>query len=192
MGIPRKEMFDWTDDRVALLKNLSADGLSGSQIARELGGGLSRNAVMGKLDRLGLRVQRRRRAPFIPKPKIPSADNPKVQRPRIGSNGRMTMVFDVPCNALTDLPADESPDAVPFLARTSGCRWPLNETVPIDEHMVCGTKCHGDHSYCARQFRLSINSNRAQTMNLSEAERARRVAQGRKNRQARKDQLAAS
>src|SRR5947207_1913245 len=43
----------WTDERVELLKKLWADGLSASQIAAELGG-VTRNAVIGKVHRLGL------------------------------------------------------------------------------------------------------------------------------------------
>ena len=43
----------WTDERVELLKKLWADGLSASQIAGELGG-ITRNAVIGKVHRLGL------------------------------------------------------------------------------------------------------------------------------------------
>ena len=43
----------WTDDRVELLKNLWGEGKSASQIAKELGG-VTRNAVIGKVHRLGL------------------------------------------------------------------------------------------------------------------------------------------
>lgn len=43
----------WTDERVAMLKKLWQDGLSASQIAAELGG-VTRNAVIGKVHRLGL------------------------------------------------------------------------------------------------------------------------------------------
>src|SRR5476649_1611887 len=45
--------MSWTDERVALLTKLWADGLSASQIAAELGG-ITRNAVIGKVHRLGL------------------------------------------------------------------------------------------------------------------------------------------
>ena len=45
--------MSWTDERVELLKKLWADGLSASQIAAELGG-ITRNAVIGKVHRLGL------------------------------------------------------------------------------------------------------------------------------------------
>ena len=43
----------WTDERVETLKKLWTDGLSASQIAAELGG-ITRNAVIGKVHRLGL------------------------------------------------------------------------------------------------------------------------------------------
>ena len=43
----------WTDERVELLKKLWAEGLSASQIAGRLGG-VTRNAVIGKVHRLGL------------------------------------------------------------------------------------------------------------------------------------------
>lgn len=44
----------WTDERVELLKKLWMDGLSASQIAGELGQGVTRNAVIGKVHRLKL------------------------------------------------------------------------------------------------------------------------------------------
>jgi GcrA cell cycle regulator len=46
-------MSSWTDERVALLKKLWADGLSASQITAELGS-VTRNAVLGKVHRLGI------------------------------------------------------------------------------------------------------------------------------------------
>ena len=38
----------WTEDRIELLTKLWREGLSASQIAAELGGGVSRNSVLGK------------------------------------------------------------------------------------------------------------------------------------------------
>ena len=60
----------WTDERVEILKRLWQEGLSASQIAAELGG-VTRNAVIGKVHRLGLSgrgqptstIKRQRRAP---------------------------------------------------------------------------------------------------------------------------------
>ena len=45
--------MNWTDERVELLRKLWSEGLSASQIAAQLGG-VSRNAVIGKVHRLKL------------------------------------------------------------------------------------------------------------------------------------------
>jgi GcrA cell cycle regulator len=45
--------MSWTDERVETLKKMWAEGQSASQIAKELGG-VTRNAVIGKVHRLGL------------------------------------------------------------------------------------------------------------------------------------------
>ena len=46
--------MSWTDDRNSTLKSLWEKGLSASQIAAELGEGVTRNAVIGKAHRMGL------------------------------------------------------------------------------------------------------------------------------------------
>ena len=45
--------MSWTDERVETLKKMWTEGQSASQIAKELGG-VTRNAVIGKVHRLGL------------------------------------------------------------------------------------------------------------------------------------------
>src|SRR6478735_8196976 len=65
----------WTDERVELLKKLWQDGLSASQIAKQLGG-VTRNAVIGKVHRLGLSG---RAAPS--KPARPAFRPPRPARP---------------------------------------------------------------------------------------------------------------
>lgn len=49
----RREQYapTWTDDRVELLKRLLAEKLSATQIAKEIGG-ITRNAVIGKVNRI--------------------------------------------------------------------------------------------------------------------------------------------
>ena len=61
--------LSWTDERVEALKKLWADGLSASQIAAKLGG-VSRNAVIGKVHRLKL----------APRAKSTKQAGPKVKR----------------------------------------------------------------------------------------------------------------
>lgn len=55
----RSESTGWNDARVELLKKLWNDGLSASQCAKRIGGGLTRNAVIGKVNRLGLSARKK-------------------------------------------------------------------------------------------------------------------------------------
>ncbi|SDY61351.1 GcrA cell cycle regulator [Jannaschia faecimaris] len=72
--------MSWTDDRVETLKRMWGDGASASQIAKELGG-VTRNAVIGKVHRLGLSnrntddkpAAEAKPAPAAPKPAKPKA-----------------------------------------------------------------------------------------------------------------------
>lgn len=57
--------MSWTDERVEKLKELWGEGMSASQIAKALGG-VTRNAVIGKVHRLGL--SNRGTGPEEPKP----------------------------------------------------------------------------------------------------------------------------
>ena len=65
--------MSWTDERVETLKRMWNDGQSASQIAKELGG-VTRNAVIGKVHRLGL--SNRNGGPPEPPPKAAPADKP--------------------------------------------------------------------------------------------------------------------
>lgn len=57
--------MSWTDERVETLKRMWAEGQSASQIAKELGG-VTRNAVIGKVHRLGLSNRNEDEAPAAP------------------------------------------------------------------------------------------------------------------------------
>ncbi|QRZ12339.1 GcrA cell cycle regulator [Paracoccus methylovorus] len=59
--------MSWTDERVETLKRMWAEGQSASQIAKELGG-VTRNAVIGKVHRLGLSNRSEEGAEAAPEP----------------------------------------------------------------------------------------------------------------------------
>jgi GcrA cell cycle regulator len=83
--------MSWTDERVELLKKMWNDGASASQIAKELGG-VTRNAVIGKVHRLGLsnrvggeaeaEVAEAAPAAPPPKPAEPKVEPPKAAEPK--------------------------------------------------------------------------------------------------------------
>jgi len=83
--------MSWTDERVETLKKMWAEGQSASQIAKELGG-VTRNAVIGKVHRLGLsnRVggpggkeedEAVAEAPVAPKPEPAAKPEPVAAQP---------------------------------------------------------------------------------------------------------------
>lgn len=93
IGLPvRKVMTDWTPERTAQLSLLWAAGKSASQVAKIMGGGITRNMVIGKARRLGLparetpahlatntKVTAASRAPRAPKVR-PGPANPRGVR----------------------------------------------------------------------------------------------------------------
>ena len=96
--------MSWTDERVETLKKMWGEGQSASQIAKELGG-VTRNAVIGKVHRLGLsnratggasKAAPKEKAPSKPSaPKAPPkpkttaapASKPVKEEPELDENG---------------------------------------------------------------------------------------------------------
>ncbi|WP_197919018.1 GcrA family cell cycle regulator [Thiosulfatihalobacter marinus] len=70
--------MSWTDERVDLLKKLWGEGQSASQIAKELGG-VTRNAVIGKVHRLGLSNRSAGTAKPDTKPKADTKPKPATK-----------------------------------------------------------------------------------------------------------------
>ncbi|WP_281995779.1 GcrA family cell cycle regulator [Ruegeria faecimaris] len=70
--------MSWTDERVELLKKMWGEGQSASQIAKELGG-VTRNAVIGKVHRLGLSNRATGATPAKAEPKEKPAPAPKAE-----------------------------------------------------------------------------------------------------------------
>src|SRR5690606_29162364 len=74
----------WTDERVETLKKLWMEGLSSSQIPGELGEGVTRNAVIGKVHRLKLSA---RAKPTNSTPRARPAARPATRRVASPSSG---------------------------------------------------------------------------------------------------------
>ena len=79
----------WTDDRVETLTYRWQDGYSASLIGAELG--FSRNAIIGKVQRLALASRKTvvtRRPPRAPRPALSTATRPKPASSRLLPAGR--------------------------------------------------------------------------------------------------------
>lgn len=80
--------MSWTDERIATLRKMWEGGATASEIAAELGG-VSRNAVIGKAHRLGLKARpspvkanEKKKAPAAPARKPAPAARPAAAEPR--------------------------------------------------------------------------------------------------------------
>jgi GcrA cell cycle regulator len=86
----------WTDERVEMLKKLWTDGLSASQIAAELGG-ITRNAVIGKVHRLGLSGRAKSPSSAAPRPRKARQHQHmmRVSRPSARGNTALAHAYDL-------------------------------------------------------------------------------------------------
>lgn len=153
-------MTGWTEDRVAILKKCWGDGLSASQCAARLGG-VSRNAVIGKVHRLDLpgrattsKMASGRRARRLPGH---SPIRPKAVRQRFAF-APATAAFTItapPPRIVT--PPPEAPPALRVALLDLGeyhCRWPIGEPQDADFHF-CGRHRRGG-PYCDHHMAVGI------------------------------------
>ncbi len=176
-------MISWTDDRVDLLKKLWSEGLSASQIAAELGG-VTRNAVIGKVHRLGLSGRAKAPQPQAARPKKPAA------RP-MGSTGRGSGGSPISIGNVA-LKSDAMPMSRPQPAPTpqifslseeplipncsvlqineQTCKWPIGDPSTSDFHF-CARRSDTGIPYCGYHARIAYQP-------VSDRRRDRRVMRG--------------
>jgi GcrA cell cycle regulator len=135
--------MDWTDERIAALKKFWLEGMSASQVARQLGG-VSRNAVIGKVHRMGLSG---REAPSRPR----NFGGRPVTRPKVrASAGGQVRVGPQRLGVMPPMSApvfDVAPSATILTLGAHACRWPIGD--PGEEGFgFCGRRRMGSGPYC--------------------------------------------
>src|SRR5205085_4411379 len=85
-----EEDVSWTDERIETLKKLWSEGLSASQIAAELGG-VTRNAVIGKVHRLGLSGRAKTPSSAAPRARKARPPSQMVRLPRPAVRGNTAL-----------------------------------------------------------------------------------------------------
>jgi GcrA cell cycle regulator len=155
----------WTDERVELLKRLWSEGLSASQIAAQIGG-VTRNAVIGKVHRLGLSGRAKASSPAAqqrPRKPAPRPPSHPLQRGSISQNGAAETDIAAEGPALLPEPIVELPDeiAIPMSQRVtmmelreSMCRWPMGDPTSA-EFRFCGARAVTALPYCAHHARIA-------------------------------------
>jgi GcrA cell cycle regulator len=141
----------WTSERIDQLKSFVGAGLTCSQIATEIG--VTRNAVIGKIHRLGLGPGRA--AAAAPGRSCP----PRLRRPRLPSQrallrligGTPSIAGDAVITAITI----DSPQSCSLLDLAHDkCRWPLSDP-GAPGFAFCGNDQAAGFSYCSAHARMA-------------------------------------
>lgn len=159
--------MSWTDERIEQLKKLWADGLSASQIANQIGG-VSRNAVIGKVHRL--KLSSRGRTPTTPsRPKKPAKTAitgraPMRPVPTRGpiAVGATALAIDPFAEAAVQpvarpaveviAPPSRQLKLVELTERT--CKWPIGDPLHEEFHF-CGNDTAETGPYCGYHARVA-------------------------------------
>ncbi len=158
--------MSWTDERVELLRKLWLDGLSASQIAAELAHGITRNAVIGKVHRLGLSGRVKAPSTATPRPRTkPQTHRPSPTRSGGASAGPATrgntaLAF-APRPQEAPAPRAQEEVVIPMSERVTimelkeaMCRWPLGDPA-TSEFRYCGGKSTVGDPYCTYHARIA-------------------------------------
>ena len=169
----------WTEDRVEVLKKLWAEGHSASQIAKQLGG-VTRNAVIGKVHRLGLSG---RATPSRPVKRPPRLARPK---PKILPDGTVKLPASAKADqlrpaeksamqaALPPLEQEDGKAATILTIRDSMCKWPIGD--PADPNFAfCGRKAI-DGPYCAEHAAMAFQPPKKRERRKSQYSYVRKIA----------------
>ncbi|WP_157017718.1 GcrA family cell cycle regulator [Mesorhizobium xinjiangense] len=162
--------MNWTDERVELLRKLWSEGLSASQIAAQLGG-VSRNAVIGKVHRLKLSSRGRATPTQTRQKRAPKPSGTQKSASRASSAPARTAPQTIGATALkmdydveTDAIAQRRPaaDVVPIARRLKlvdlnerTCKWPIGDPLDEDFHF-CGHDSGDSSPYCQYHARLAF------------------------------------
>ena len=139
----------WTEERVEMLKQLWTDGLSASQIARKMGG-VTRNAVIGKVHRLGL--SGRATPARVTTARISSGSSRSgPSTPNVGTGQarlRETDLDEIKDQVVPEpiLSAAERASVLHLTEHT--CKWPVGDPGTTDFHF-CGARTKPGSPYCA-------------------------------------------
>lgn len=143
----------WTDERVELLKTLWAEGLSAAQIANKMGG-VTRNAVIGKVHRLGLSG---RATPAKPQrgcgpSAVPRAEAAEpVEKPQ---RREMRPIIPEP-DSISPVVLDSGDRTTVNTIKNNMCKWPIGDPAKDDFHF-CGQPSVAGKSYCTYHARMAF------------------------------------
>ncbi len=145
----------WTDERIAQLKAGWEGGMTASQIAEQLGEGVSRNAVIGKAHRLGLESR--------PSP-VKAGEDTDAAPAATPSAAAAAVSPAIAPPAAAPRTAAKKPVRTGKAARTTLldlnekiCKWPIGHPGDADFHF-CGKASQAGFPYCTEHCLLAYQA----------------------------------
>jgi len=133
-------MFNWTPNYCDQAKTLWLQGFTAERISQIIGHGLTRNAVIGKIHRMGLS---HRKLPESPKKLL----KPKIQKPSAPIIHKRSISISVIDDSIVYPPGPR-----PWETRRKGeCNWPLDQKCGVGFLYCCDpTAPNGQDQYCLK------------------------------------------
>lgn len=169
--------MSWTDQRIETLTKMWTEGKSASDIAKELGE-VTRNAVIGKVHRLGLKGRvTKETKPVVEAPKKPA--KPKVEKTEVVESeellGAENHLFGEPIVPTLEMIAAIK-DEIPLEAREQAlkiesqskrlnlmqltertCKWPVGDPA-TEDFWFCGHPSKAGKPYCDAHVELAFQA----------------------------------
>jgi GcrA cell cycle regulator len=152
----------WSEERTELLKRHFNAGLSCSQIAREIG--VTRNAVIGKMNRLGLsrpkeviaaQLEHRRTARLAREKVAEKSWRPRRTRFSIFAQHEMlAAAFPAPQPRVEDIPIANGCGCTLLELGQEKCRWPISDA-GVADFRFCGNAPVKGLPYCIGHARIA-------------------------------------
>ena len=162
----------WPPERVAELLRLWGEGHSAESIAAEMGGGLTRNSILGKVHRLRQKrgidaIPHRTRDEHTPTRPTRSTKSkaPRTSKSASPRKGKIMPPHETPVQTQAETSLTEAanvlantpwPDAILAL-RSHHCRWPFGDP-RRKSFRFCGEPAEPNRPYCAVHHRLSYSA----------------------------------
>lgn len=159
--------MSWTEQQIQALKKMWGNGYSASDIAKTLGGGLTRNAVIGKAHRLKLSSRPSSMGESMPQKVVGGSILPTMTK----ISKKRSMLRPLPPVQMPETVARpvsrEAFKSIEQIKRTEGipvtkagerhCRWPIGDPRSPD-FRFCGGKCHEGLPYCVDHARVAYQT----------------------------------
>jgi GcrA cell cycle regulator len=149
----------WSAERTEQLKRCFHAGLTCSQIAREIG--VTRNAVIGKMSRMGLTRPKDLIAKQLKRAgKLSRATTPRTWRPRrarlniFAQHEMLKAAFPETEPRTADVPIHNGTGCTLLELARGKCRWPIS-TPGADDFCFCGNESVDGLPYCLGHARIA-------------------------------------